>query len=219
MKNYKRANVSITLLVFIALFLVGFALFSFAIHPNIESRVADARFIEKGFQKEQMFKEKMFIEGSLRSEKEFYDKTRNYPFSEMKMDDFEINESSNLRIAKLNVIGSIVKISLNDSLYFLEIYGGPKNEIYLDYLYRPNPVVEINLTSLGLASFDNINIAVNECKGKGNDNSIVWCLNDKLNNFESKIVLDGLKRKIEFITKKEFLIDGSLEKISFNIPI
>lgn len=213
----KRANTAITLLVFIALFLVGFALFSFIIHPNVDARVGDARFIEKGLQEEEVFKQRMFDESSLKIEKEFYDKTRDYPFKKMEISEFELNESGNLRIVRFVIEGDKVEVKLNDSLYLLEIFDDSKNEVYLNYLYRPNPVLEISLSSMGLHSFEDIERAVREC-GSVKD-GVEGCLNGKLLNFESKLVVEGSKRRIEFTTKREFLIGGLLRKISFTIPL
>lgn len=213
----KKGNVSITLLVFIALFLVGFALFSFIVHPNIEARVADARFIEKGFQEEEMFKQRMFVESSLRIGQEFYDKTREYPFRAMGVSDFELNESGNLRLVKIAFNGDNVDVSLNSSLYLLERFDDSKNEIYLNYLYRPNPILEMKLSSMGLHSFEDINKALVECGAVKGD--VAGCFNGKLVNFESKVVVDSLNRQVNFETKKMFSISGSLKKISFNIPL
>lgn len=215
----KKANVAITLLVFIALFLVGFGLFSFIIHPNIEGRVADARFVEKGFADEQIFRERMYVEGLTRIEKEFYDKTRVYPFKDMQINEFEVNELDNLRKVKVEIKADITKLSLNDSLYFLEIYDDSKKEIYLNYLYRPNPVVEINLTKVGLHSFEDIAKAVSDCKVLDGESAVGSCFNAQLPNFDSKVSGIGVARKVSFVTKKKFNIEGDLKNIEFSIPL
>ncbi|MBS3091341.1 hypothetical protein J4217_02745 [Candidatus Pacearchaeota archaeon] len=234
----KKGDVSVTLLIFMALFLVITALYSFMVYSRINTSIADPRFLEKSYQKEEMYKIEIFTKGYENIVKDYYDKTQDYlSGNELEVSGFQIkDENGNVKNIDANKDKEMVSfISKEDFPIFDEITIKDKQsrwywrivpesvkdqqiKVLINSIYKPKIDVKINLTEMGLHDFDEIDSAVNQCKDSDND-KIRYCLSERLGNFDVSIdVKDNVKTAL-FNTKKKFYIDNQLRKIEISVKL
>jgi hypothetical protein len=220
----KKADVSITLLVFMIVFLSGFTLFSFA-KSNLTSiaRFNDVRFIEKAGYWEEGARFDLVGAGERAFIKSYSELLAQNPFA-MRQEQIDGGMKNNFLMYFLSddmiksrysgyVNTFAVKVDkemleLSNSLKFGDSFAAGKGVTILSYTYPFEK--KFYLQDYGLYSVDEINQASEECL---KEKDILSCLALRLPNLSPQI---GNNNKITFTSKRMYLIDGELKPISFS---
>jgi len=224
----KKADVSITLLVFMILVLAGFTLFSFA-KSNLTSvaKFNDVRFVEKAYYWEEGARfdlvgagERAFIKSysELLAQNPFV-KTQELIDSDMRtkfLVNFGSDEIIKSRYPEYPVNTFEVKINrnmleLSNSLIFSESFASEERITTLSYVYSFNK--KFYLDDYGLYTVDEIRQKSEKCLGEKDNSKVLSCLESELPNFSSEL---GNNKEITFVSKRMYLIDRALKHISFS---
>ena len=207
----KKGQIAIGLLVLMTLVLVGTALFSFYTNSqNLKLQIVDARFVDKVYTDEIVWKEKMQKQAETsiidqyskvdiqgKSSKEIENEIENSVGKILISDDKNV---SDVKEASITFNDENVDISMED----FPISGGlilkNKERVWVwgfipagsfeqikssvGVIYRPSMVTSLNLTKIGLQGFGQIDSALEYCKTFNTNQGIENCLGNRLVNFD-----------------------------------
>jgi len=210
----KKADVSVTILVFMILFLTGFTLSSFA-KSNLTSvaRFNDGRFVEKANYWEEGVRFDLVEAGERAFTKSYSELISDNPFvkTEEQREEYVKNR------VLVNSFGNKFEVEFNgemlelkSSATFSDSFNVEEEHMTLIYVYSFDK--KFYLRDYGLYSVDKIKGESERCQKEEDNAKILNCLNIGLPDLIPSISGDN---KITFNSKRKYLIDGSLKQISF----
>jgi hypothetical protein len=220
----KRADMTVMLLVFIALFLVCLSLFTFIFYNRISANIADSRFIEKSLKKEGAVENAMFLEGYNRVIQTYYNAAINYKLGstpDLIIQEFTIKDidgkDRKINTEKKNDL-FILKTNFDD---VEEINTKDDNGKGLNMLLKYSiPIsIDINLTEIGLHDFSYIDTSINKCRSQKEVDEVKSCLQNALNNFEINVEDKQDGKHIDLKSKRLFNVNGNIEQIELNMVV
>lgn len=233
-KNNKGASVlAIMLLVFMALLLVITASYSFIVSSRADAGIVDSRFVEVAYAKEKQLNNNVYALGSKLVIEGYYSLAKKYPNvkdSDLSVSEFNVDfQGADIGIKnKLNKNVFEFYVENNDenrnklriyettsSLQKLFFWEDELEEV-LALLYYPSLNVKVNLTDLGLHSFEQIDSAFNECRPISDKIKLNECLSKKLPNFDVNV---DDARNVKMSTKSRFYLDKEFKSIELNAKL
>ena len=222
----KRGDLAITLLVFMALLIIGVALFSFIVHSKINAIIDSGSFVDKVVADKQAIEREVFIKGQSLLIEDYYLKAKNYEVEKSKLGYyvFSINvvdkgigfeskwDKGDLQFFNKDEIVLMNELLIKERSLFFE----GEQQANMNIKYSPKIFVKIRLNDIGLHGFDEIDSALNECKIKDEIVKIKECLSGKLANFDVNV--DDLKN-VKMSTKSKFYLDKEFKSIELNAKL
>jgi len=221
----KKADVSITLLVFMILVLAGFTLFSFA-KSSLASvaKFDDVRFVEKAYYWEDGVRFDLVSAGERAFIRSYSELLSQNPFG-MTQEQLDAQVKKNFLVHfgndgiiksgysgnKFDVVVDEGMLELSTSLMFSDSFASEGGFTNLSYSYSFDK--KFYLKDYGLYSIDEINQTSEKCLKEKEVVKISSCLELGLPSFNSQI---GDNKEITFVSKRKYLIDGAIKPISFS---
>ena len=221
----KKADVSITLLVFMIVILTGFTLFSF-VKSSLTSVAGfdDVRFVENAYSWEEGIRFDLVGAGEGAFIKSYSELLSQNPFDKTQAQiDFDMKNNfsayfNNEEIIKSRYSGNKFDVGvdtnvleLKTKLMFSESFIAEERFVGLSYDYSFDK--KFYLKDYGLYSVDEIRQKSEKCLSEKDDSKISRCLEFELPNFTPQV---GNDKEVNFTSKKMYLIDGGLKSISFS---
>ncbi len=239
-KMNRRGDVSITLLVFLILFLIGATMFIFITNSNkVGALIGDSRFLDASFYESSRVK--FYLESA--AEKAVFDGYQNVLNRQglISLDSFDENDFSSqvkseilnnfenekepygltdIKLKNVEISGDSFVFSFGDFPIVATLSDKDNNEISRA-IYRPSIIFETNVTVLGLYDMSFVKRVILGCADVKETAGLQACVAENLPNFNvsaGEIGKNG-ERAVYLLSKRKFFIGSQLRELVFSVGI